>query len=159
MSANTAKNQTKPLPEGLASKIEALPLLSECLPHKFSDGPGEIQHLAIDCGCCGQEIRENSIRGAFISKAGGLAADLKAYAVCYGCQTITPMTGIFDSDGGLKSQMPDGSWKSGTWDARKLTAFEQAKIAARRVARRHGKTFIPPLICFLIVGCWILAYR
>lgn len=138
-----------PIQADLAEHVEKLPLISTVLPYEF--GGGLIDHLAVSCAGCGDEIGQESIRGEFETAANGQATKLKAYAVCYKCRTLTPVESRFHSDGTLLNKGSNG-WIESEW-AEKKTGFLKS---FGRIITNRWQQVVPPLVAVVLVGIWFV---
>jgi hypothetical protein len=141
----------------LALEIEQMPLLTSCLPYKFvgcSIDHVTIDHINVTCGSCGTELAPDTIRGEITTVAGGRAASMISYGICFSCKTITPVTCKFHDDGTVLYKVGQG-WVKDKWAIRKRGTFEDVD----KFIRQRWQQVFPPLIAVALVMCWILGRR
>jgi len=141
-----------PVPPGLTARIDLMPCFNELLPFKF--GKNRLETLSVNCAGCGVEVTVENIRGSIEATGDGKTATIQAYAMCYGCRTISPVDAKFHDDGTAIFKGPN-SWVKGTWDANPLGLHH----ALLNILQKKWQAIVPPVIALILVISWIVAHR
>ena len=139
----------KPIPEELLLHIESLPKLNTLLPYTFNGGT--IEDIGMCCGSCQKTILTSLMHAEIINQAGGDAAKVSAWGVCYECRKLTPMSAIFQTEGVVIFKTEKG-WQKKSWGSPEKS---KSKSESESKVGINWQSVVPPLLAVFVVGGWI----
>lgn len=140
-----------PVSPSVTAGIDALPLISGALPYRFENG-STITDLDTYCASCGKLLPSTSMKGKFVLIAGGTAASLDAYGICYDCRTITLVKARFHDDGNGLFKGPKG-WSKCRWKEKRPQGF---LAMTAWIVRQRWQQILPPILSFGVTLAWFL---
>lgn len=153
--SDKAEQRIEKISPEFVSELQQMPNLRSQLPHRFAGG-GAISGMSINCAACGNEVPDDNIHGHIEPIAGGEAVSIKAYAICYHDQIISPLEARYDKSGEALVKNANGTWTKSRW----CDEEEQQQVSGgvKSLLDRHWQSITPPAVAVAVVVAWIASH-